>query len=177
MYLATVAMTVAAWQAFIEDLALAIFDDTAAASNAANTPLLRLSRRLYADQLTTFNTPNSDNTRSLFAAAGFELGKGWAVNVNGPPQQTFTASQANTVLDRWVQVRHCVAHGFPLEENAKLKNQPKSGKLRVITGKAPAGKGKSGMAVNRKDAHACVHFFKALGETMAVQARVYVKSL
>ena len=78
LHQAGVAMTVAAWQAFIEKIvpeALdAIFldlDDPAAVPPAPNwAKNTFLMRRAAIDiQLKKFNTPNCDNVRDLFAAA------------------------------------------------------------------------------------------------------------
>lgn len=155
---AVVILTVAAWQAYVEDLA------RAALGILAPTPQTLLYQLIRADTLNAirrFNTPNSRNTIDLLIRTGFDPSVLWAFLTRWPwarlttgeifyQQKTWTSAQAIEELDIWLQVRHRIAHGRDLDD---------PGIRRILSGTA-SGK----PSLRKVDAERCIAFMEALAK-------------
>ena len=118
---AGVVMTVAAWQAYLEKVAIeviGIFED-ALLNPADGNPAPDWARVVIHNRKTEvkqsvgrFNTPNSQNARTLLRdATGFDPQGVWEWH-QGPRQWNGHVTRQRT--DEWVKVRHTVAHGYDL---------------------------------------------------------------
>lgn len=158
---AVVVMTVAAWQAVVQDLTRACVDYAAPASTS---PLSKASYDLLAGrvrkEVEDFGTPNFKNTNRLFLSAGFDVQRHWRWSQNGGRGKPLVFWNSGRIKDRmneWLEVRHALAHGHEhlpqvsaLQSiriaDAKGKDRPASPKLRLI------------------DSKQCIAFFKQLAK-------------
>jgi len=75
---AIVVLTVAAWQAVIQDLSLACVDLSAPGPNdLISRPTYSLLAGRVKSEVGAFSTPNAQNTRKLLQAAGFDPRPHW----------------------------------------------------------------------------------------------------
>jgi hypothetical protein len=169
-----VVLTVAAWQAFVEDIARAVLDGTKGKAAGSAAILAALADASLANALGSFNTPNTQNVDKLFSGVGFALGPGWTVTVAGT---SLSAIHASDVNNAWMQVRHSIAHGIAFHKNSKLETLRKLGHVnsRVVTGKK-AGKG-SGIALTSSDAVGCRALFFEMRSVVATRAAQHLASL
>lgn len=140
-----VVLTVAAWQAYIEELARVFLDSmgTPDASSKAGRTLTALwhNRRQELEKaIDNYSTANADNTTKLLSALGFDARPHWTWGSGGGH---VTPGQAIQRLNQWVRVRNAIAHGSSLPSNT-----------RVIT------ENESGPTVRLKDAEACISFIE-----------------
>jgi len=153
---AVVILSVAAWQAYVEDLT------QAALVLLAPTPQTGLYQLIRADTLNgirRFNTPNSRNTVDLLARTGFDPSAVWTFSAQWAwarlssgetyyQQMTWTPSDATEELDTWLQVRHRIAHGRDLDD-PRIR--------RLLSGTA-SGK----PSLRKVDAERCIAFMEGL---------------
>jgi hypothetical protein len=112
---AVVVLTVASWQAVIQDFTLACLD---LSMPAAGSPLSPASYNVLAgrirNEVGSFATPNAQNVRKLLVGAGFDPRPFWAWSqMGGRGQGTVTRSpaDADARINEWLLVRHAIAHG------------------------------------------------------------------
>ena len=118
---AGVVMAVAAWQAYLEKIAMevvGIFEE-ALLNPADGNPAPDWARIVIQSRKTSvkhavsrFNTPNSQNARTLIRdSTGFDPQAVWEWR-QGPRQWNGHITRERT--DAWVKIRHTVAHGYDL---------------------------------------------------------------
>lgn len=112
---AVVVLVVAAWQALVQDLALAALDHGAP---LAGSPLSKGSYALLSGRLrkeiADFSTPNAENTRRLLLAAGYDPRPYWTWSQRGGRAKGVVIWNPHDVdvrLNEWLRVRHAIAHG------------------------------------------------------------------
>lgn len=174
LYEATVVLTVAAWQAFVEDIARAVLRATVKSAGSQGSKLETLTTASLEDSIRRFNTPNMDNTRDLFKSVGFDLGTSWTLPYQG---SSLLAAEAGTLVNTWLQVRHSVAHGVPFHQNDKLMKLRNSGSYvlsRVLTIKKPPG---NAIAFGADDAAGCRDLFVAMKGVIVSSAAAHCKAL
>jgi hypothetical protein len=110
---AVVVLTVAAWQAFVEDLAVAILRTVEPPAGDPTRSAWVLVNALTRGAAGRYNTPNVFNTRSLLASVGFDPEPSWSWGFghgrSGP-------SDVARRIDQWLEVRHSIAHGGELPQ-------------------------------------------------------------
>lgn len=123
LHRAGVVMTVAAWESYVEEVAiesLAAIETTAGGAvihPAAPMPawarqIIALHRSSLTQILSRFNTPNAENVRDLFAnAVGFDPWPTWTWRSR---RRQWNELQTRTRLNHWLQVRHSIVHGFAM---------------------------------------------------------------
>lgn len=154
---AIIVLTVAAWQAYVEALARAIFDSLGPPTDVT-TPGRTLAaiwegrRAEVENMIDRYSTPNADNTLGLFRAVGFHPEDSWTW---GQGHGEMKPGQIKDRLNRWVSIRHSIAHGSELPPAAEM----------LVT------KNKSGLTIRLKDAEACLHFVERTAEATDVAAR------
>jgi hypothetical protein len=108
---AIVVLTVAAWQAFIEDLADAVLRTIEPPAAAPTRPAWVLVNALTRGAIGRYNTADVFNTRSLLANVGFDPQPSWSW---GFGQGRSTPAEVTRRIDEWLRVRHAIAHGGDL---------------------------------------------------------------
>jgi hypothetical protein len=116
-----VVLSVAAWQAFVEDLALAILEELAPPSGQPGLPLHRLVAADLKGAIGRFNTPDAHNCVEVLGRVNFDPSSAWAITFkwekqwsarrNGPILATtsLTSHEARGELDTWLAVAQFVA--------------------------------------------------------------------
>lgn len=149
---ASVVLTVAAWQALVEDCVQfslsSPLDPARTASGrtpeqqlAAQADYARLKASI-SPALNNYATPNAEKTRSLFLTVGYAPWPDWRWSAS-------TSTEVRAELNSWLRVRHAIAHGdqvLPGEAVLTLSNQSGEPSLR------------------RGNAQRCVDFFRLLGD-------------
>jgi len=157
LYRAGVVMTVAAWESYVEDVlneAMAALDPGPAATAGERTAwvLACTSAKLAAKK---FNTPNAQNVAALLDAhLGIDIEPSWTVNVNGT---AYTAQQAKTRMNKWLEIRHKVAHGGVLPTD-------------IAWIKSPSGTPRLTLALMND----CRDFFRALAQQTDIAIAAYL---
>jgi hypothetical protein len=138
---AIVVLSVAAWQAYVQDVAKAALHHIRPAPGdpQGGYPVLRGQ---VLSSVHRFATPNAENTRDLLLHVGFDPWPSW-VWMQGPAKVTST--QARERLNRWIRVRNAIAHGDDLPDEPVL-SKTDSG--------APS--------LRLRNARACISFFQHL---------------
>lgn len=138
---AMVVLTVAAWQAFVQDLvreALAIIAIPPTQPGHAHFRLIEIDAKRA---IRSFSTPGPQNTRNLLGHVGVDPGPYWTWWA-GPVH--YTQAEVQLRMDEWLSVRHAVAHGDRLPEKSVLTRLP-SGDY----------------SLTRYNAEVCMNFFSA----------------
>jgi hypothetical protein len=111
---AIIVMTVAAWQAAIQDMV----ETTVISSQPPAGSLMSNYYNLVAGRVRSevghFSTPNGENTRNLMKAAGFDPYPHWTWSQMGGKavgKITVRPHHANNRIASWLRVRHDIAHG------------------------------------------------------------------
>lgn len=112
---AIVVLTVASWQAVIQDLTLACIDLSVPGLNdgvswATYNSLMGRVRKDVID----LNTPNARNTRRLMVSAGFDPRPFWTWRQHGGRGMrpvSWGPHEAEVRMDEWLSLRHAIAHG------------------------------------------------------------------
>lgn len=111
---AVIVLSIASWQAVVQDFALACVDfGEPAPGNISRGTFLLLAGRIRAE-VGAFATPNAENTRRLLTAAGWDPHPCWTwrqIGGRGRGIVEWTPSDAARRLNEWLKVRHAIAHG------------------------------------------------------------------
>lgn len=112
---AIVVLTVAAWQAVVQDLATAAIE---AGSPVAGSPILPQTYNVIAgrgkQEIHSFNTPNAENSRRLLQGVGFDPWNLWTwkqMGGQGKGSITVEPHQVLSKMNDWLKLRHEIAHG------------------------------------------------------------------
>jgi hypothetical protein len=112
---AVIILTVAAWQAVIQDFATACVDLSAPAPGG---PLSRQSYDVLAgrvrQEVGDFATPNAQKSRRLLIGAGFDPRPHWTWRQGagrGKGWKKWAPADADKRIDEWLRVRHAISHG------------------------------------------------------------------
>jgi hypothetical protein len=138
---AIVMFSVGAWQAYVQDAVTVSYD-------LLEPPLgqpqgwYQVLRGLLVRAVEQYNTPNAENTRNLLLHVGFDPWPVWTWR-EGPIR--LSAPEVRTRLNRWLRVRHTIAHGDDL---------PHVPMLRLRADGTPS--------LRLANAEACIAFFERL---------------
>jgi hypothetical protein len=147
-----VVLTVAAWQAYVQDLIAEILEEIELPLGAEGYDRYRLIKIDAKRASHHFSTPNAENTRNLLMNVGFDPWPHWTWHA-GPVH--LTAGRARERLNQWLQVRHAIAHGDD--------DLPDAAVLSAVSG----GK----RSITRANAEACMAFFGRVVEATSAAAR------
>lgn len=104
---AVVVLTVAAWQAFAEDLVDGILVAIMPPAGAPGIEAHKVLKALVTNSKNKYATANAENTRSLMLHAGFDPYPHWQWDGRWPMTNIDVAHRIN----HWLKVRHAIAHG------------------------------------------------------------------
>ncbi|MEU8934784.1 hypothetical protein AB0D30_33470 [Streptomyces sp. NPDC048409] len=115
----SIVMAVAAWQAFVQDLATALRDATfSEVGEGFDRPLLTSAitqwKRDFDGAAERFSTPDAAQTIALLKRAGFDPRPSWAWRQRGGQGSGPVQVHRHHVVDvigMWLRIRHDVAHG------------------------------------------------------------------
>lgn len=136
---AIVVLTVAAWQAYVQDITHEAMDLLKPAGPPMQQWNLTNAQVTRAIQL--FSTPNAENTRDLLIFVGFDPRPFWTWKVG---QENLSSASACERMNRWLQVRHAIAHGHDALPDVPMLAKLKDGSR----------------ALGRANAEACMTFFE-----------------
>lgn len=121
---AGVVLTVAAWQAYIEKVAIEALqkierritlDEDGEPTPAWARASFKFRKPAITKTVGDLNTPNSQNIWRLFDSSfGFDPRPHWIWN---SPRRTWTSGYFQTRTDEWLRIRHSIAHGNELPSN------------------------------------------------------------
>lgn len=165
-----IVVAVAAWQAYVEALTLAILHGSVPPAGSALSRTYGVIQANVENRVDSLSTPNSQNTVTLLGLVNFNPRPAWSFTFDWERQRsnrygsmrshaTVTPQQAADELDAWLKVRHAVAHGNPLQTGQIYATQ--------ITGSAAGTP-----VVLRRDADRCVQFLTTLVDRTAARAHV-----
>lgn len=107
-YHAALAGHVAAWDAYVNSLVREFYKEVDSRPNTAFQAVYEISRQATERALERFNTPNAENTRTLFAQyTGYDPIGDWVWTRRG-----MVGVQVRERLNEILRVRHSFAHGF-----------------------------------------------------------------
>jgi hypothetical protein len=110
-----VVMIVAAWQAFVQDTARALLDHLAVSHGNPAYPAFRVTQNAASNAIKNFSTPNAENTRELLRSLGLDPWPFWSWNAG---KDSVTEVIARQRMNGWLKVRHGIAHGEELGNEA-----------------------------------------------------------
>jgi hypothetical protein len=141
---AAVTLTVAAWQAFVQDITMAVLAEIEIPHGQPGHGQFRVIKIAAKNSIRRFNTPNAKNSLDLMLDVGFDPTTAWSFVIGSPPR-TYKLQRIRKEIDGWLEVRHKIAHGAPLPESDLV-----------------SGRTKAGASLHRYDAERCIAFFEAL---------------
>ncbi|WP_328653556.1 hypothetical protein OG598_06730 [Micromonospora sp. NBC_00330] len=166
-----VVFAAATWQAFVQDLAMALRDATLVQLKAVTAPpLLNGAMRQWEtdfnSSLEKFSTPGPGQTQTLLRRVGFDPQPAWTwqQRVRGRKVHV-TPSHVRTAMTQWLDVRHGVAHGHAV---LPIVNVLQGVRDRTTAEALPASN------VRLSDAIDCMRFFRAVVKVTADAAAAYV---
>jgi hypothetical protein len=136
---AMIVMTVAAWQAYVQDLLL---NGVAALEPRRGEPRGQwvILRAAAFRARAAFATPNAENTRDLLLHVGYDPWPDWQWTIG---HESLKSSDVRERMNRWLKVRHAVAHG-----HARLPEIPE------------LGTSNGGPVLHLSHAERCIRFFR-----------------
>ncbi|MER5952398.1 hypothetical protein [Streptomyces sp. NPDC001893] len=158
----TIVLAVAAWQAFIQDVAKAMRDEAMRECRAVTGTRLLTSamdhwERDFNSSLEKFSTPSAENSRALLKRIGFDPRADWTWTQRGGQGNASVVVQpkhVDEVVKQWLRVRHDVAHG-----HSTIHSLPILGAVRDPKSSAKA---KKSPTLRLTDAIDCVGFFRSI---------------
>ena len=129
---AGVVFSVAAWQAYAENVVIEVYDKVEGEARQSDNCVLSWANRVLKinhlslyETLKYFNTPNSENVRNLFKRTlDFDPHHVW--NEWQHRSEEWEAIKISKITDFWLDVRHTVAHGSSLPKD--IRNGPNKNK-------------------------------------------------
>lgn len=153
---AVVVLTVASWQAVVQDMTRAAVEaGTPGAGDALSPATYSLITGHVAQQIGDLSTPNAQNVRRLMQGAGFDPRPQWTwrqMGGQGVGSVEWSPAMAEARIDEWLKVRHAIAHG-----DAVLPAVPALQAVRHNHGRAPINP-----TLRLADAEQCLAFFRRL---------------
>ena len=111
---AVIVLTVAAWQAAVQDMASAAVDaGTPDDGSLVTHQTYGILQGRIRQEINAFSTPNAENTRKLLQAVGFDPRPFWTwaqMGGQGVGMITVTPQQCERKMRDWLQLRHEIAH-------------------------------------------------------------------
>jgi hypothetical protein len=168
----TIVLTVASWQAFVQDVASALRDGALAELAIANPGdrVLAAMKQWELDLrlgIERFSTPGPNQTCALMKRAGFDPRQSWTWKQRGGQGRgpfLVEPKHVATVIDHWLTVRHELAHGHTSITASPVLGAVRSSKAQVT--KSPT--------VRLTDAIDCLTFFRALAFVTAGSAATFL---
>ncbi|MGX1574996.1 hypothetical protein [Cellulosimicrobium funkei] len=162
---AVVVMSIATWQAVVQDMTRACLDiSEPAPGGAVNLDAWRTMVGPTRKAIIDFATPNQENTRRLMISAGFDPRPSWTWR--GGQGRVLGPVQVGDRLNEWLKVRHAVAHGHD--------SLPEVGVLEAV--KRAKGKPPGDFTLRLTDAENCLSFVRritsATGSALAAHLSV-----
>ncbi len=109
LYKAGIVLTVAAWEAYVENVLKEAFTILEPHISAADKPMFRLREAELANLVKKLNTPNKENVLKLVEAAlNVKIESSWEWNVTS---RRWSGTDVSKRLNGWLLVRHQIAHG------------------------------------------------------------------
>lgn len=111
---AVVVITVATWQAAVQDMTLAVLDTSAPAPGDPFLPAYRVIAGRVNAEVGSFSTPNAQNSRKLLQGVGFDPRTHWTWSQpggRGVGRITMRTGDVDSRIDQWLRLRHAIAHG------------------------------------------------------------------
>ena len=126
-YHSALAAYVAAWEAYVNNLVRDFFTVIADPFNRKFQAIYTIAQQTAKRALERFNTPNWENTRSLFVEyTGYDPIADWVW-----PRRGMDGLQVHVRLNEILQIRHSFAHGFDMP--AYNWTQSPSGSVRLTS--------------------------------------------
>ncbi len=151
---AVVILTVAAWQAVVQDLTYACVDLSTPGPTSPNLAMFNVLAGRVRKEVHEFATPNAENTRKLLTTAGFDPRPHWTWTQPGR-NGSQKAHQVEEKINGWLKIRHAIAHGHATLPSATV--------LQVVRKKP--NNPPSDPALRLTDAKQCLSFFRLLART------------
>lgn len=107
---AVVVLTVAAWQAAVQDLAKAAVELVNPVETGIEFRQYALLKGRMDNDINAFATPNAEKTRELLKVAGFDPRPHWEWTRRGR-NSSVDPYRAAQITNSWVGIRHAIAHG------------------------------------------------------------------
>ncbi len=165
---AVVVLTVATWQAVVQDLALACLTLSEPPAGDPFLPAYKVIAGRVNVEVGAFSTPNAENSRKLLQGVGFDPRPHWTWTQRGGGglgPVTLRPADVDSKLNQWLRVRHALAHGH--------EHLPSVDVLQVVrTATGPV----TDPALRLVDAEQCLAFFRRLvrgtGDALATHLSV-----
>lgn len=128
---AVVVFSVAAWQAYVENVIREIYEEVRLSVNTNNpdhdywmSQVFNLNFESTKSRIKRFSTPNSGNVIKLFdSCLGFDPSKHWKWENKS---EKWKGKNVLQITNFWLKVRHASAHGSDLPKD--IRNGPNKGK-------------------------------------------------
>ena len=154
---AVIVITVAAWQAAVQEMALSALD---AGEPGPGSPISPATYGILAgvirQQVSDFSTPNPENSRRLLVGVGFDPRSHWTWRQRGGRGLgviTVTPAEAETRMREWLRLRHDIAHGHDRMSRVSVLQA-----VRDARSRSPQWSPQ----VRLVDAEACMAFFRRI---------------
>lgn len=160
---AVVVLTIAAWQAAVQDMVGAALDAGIPGTGSTMSPqTYSVLQGPMRQQVISFSTPDAAKTHRLFAGVGFDSRPLWTWTQNGGQgvgMVVVTPPKAEKMMGDWLRLRHDIAHGqdhlspVPVLKAVREKPNPPAGwhpGIRLV------------------DAKACMAFFRRICRLTAI---------
>lgn len=151
---ATVVITVATWQAAVQDMTLACLALSAPPLGDPFLPAYRVIAGRVRAEVGAFSTPNAENSRRLLQGVGFDPRPLWTWTQRGGRGRgliTLASSDVDIKINQWLKVRHAIAHGH--------EHLPSAAVLQAVR---QAGSPLTDPSLRLIDAEECLAFFKRI---------------
>ncbi len=172
----TIVLAVAAWQAFVQDIAKALADQAFAELHLIQSARVLpaviqhwktdFDRAVYA-----FATPDPAKSRALWKHFGFDPRPKWTWKQGGGRGNKgvmVEPKHVDEVMEQWLRVRHAVAHG-----HANLPGLPV---LTAVRSQRVTARAKTSPNLRLTDAIDCMRFFRSVAKITADAAAGHVQA-
>ena len=152
---AVVVLTVAAWQAAVQDLANAAADLVNPGEASPEFRLYTLLKGRMDRDIRAFATPNAEKTRELLKVAGFDPRPHWEWTRPGR-NGSVTPHRAEQSVNAWIKVRHAIAHGHAMLPEEEVLQAVRMGEPH-----------RGDPSLRLYDAEQCLEFFRRMARVTA----------